>query len=429
MAETVRPVVREFLAGNSARAIAMRLTVSPRPRHRRHHSNEETVHCTLRPVLVVAQCITIMPIYGVLGKDHTQLRYSKYSLKTILSFAVTTVTCCLATLTTTVIWREGINYRVIGDVVLYVSSSLSMITFFYLANKWRSLMDEWAAVEEAMAGLPQVRVSRSIFVLTTYVVIASLCEHVLALLFNRDPCQIGMRKYYENSFRQIFGLTTFALWKGLIASFINFLVACTWNFTDLFLAALSIALSARFRRFSLKLESVVHKDKGLAYWMRIRELYNKLVFLTKSVEKNVSFLILVSFSNNLYFICLQLLHSIEPFQSTPKMVYFYVSFSHLLFRTCSVCLTAADVYERSKACITTLFAVPSSSYNIEIQRMTIQVAFENLTLTGCKFFSVTRTFMLTVAGTIATYEIVLVQFSHLSPGTEDSSRIINCTED
>ncbi|CAB0011254.1 unnamed protein product [Nesidiocoris tenuis] len=316
-----------------------------------------------------------------------------------------------------------------GDVVLYVSSSLSMITFFYLANKWRSLMDEWAAVEEAMAGLPQVRVSRSIFVLTTYVVIASLCEHVLALLFNRDPCQIGMRKYYENSFRQIFGLTTFALWKGLIASFINFLVACTWNFTDLFLAALSIALSARFRRFSLELESVVHKDKGLAYWMKIRELYNKLVFLTKSVEKNVSFLILVSFSNNLYFICLQLLHSIEPFQSTPKMVYFYVSFSHLLFRTCSVCLTAADVYERSKACITTLFAVPSSSYNIEIQRMTIQVAFENLTLTGCKFFSVTRTFMLTVAGTIATYEIVLVQFSHLSPGTEDSSRIINCTED
>uniref|UniRef100_A0A8D9AWY0 Gustatory receptor for sugar taste 64f n=1 Tax=Cacopsylla melanoneura TaxID=428564 RepID=A0A8D9AWY0_9HEMI len=54
----------------------------------------------------------------------------------------------------------------------------------------------------------------------------------------------------------------------------------------------------------------------------------------------------------------------------------------------------------------------------KVSRFLTQVTSDDLALTGCKFFSVTRSLMLTIAGTIVTYEIVLVQFNAV---TGDSS--------
>ncbi|KAF6206483.1 hypothetical protein GE061_017716 [Apolygus lucorum] len=96
-------------------------------------------------------------------------------------------------------------------------------------------------------GLPPVNVSGCITILTAYVACASVCEHTMAVLYNRNPCHITWEQYYLESFRQLFCITNYSLWKGLTASFFNFLMASTWNLTDLFLMALSVALSARFK--------------------------------------------------------------------------------------------------------------------------------------------------------------------------------------
>ncbi|KAJ9591300.1 hypothetical protein L9F63_002174, partial [Diploptera punctata] len=45
-----------------------------------------------------------------------------------------------------------------------------------------------------------------------------------------------------------------------------------------------------------------------------------------------------------------------------------------------------------------------------------QVITDKVALTGQNFFPVTRTALLTLAGTIVTYEIVLVQFGAASEG-------------
>ncbi|KAJ9591297.1 hypothetical protein L9F63_002171, partial [Diploptera punctata] len=45
-----------------------------------------------------------------------------------------------------------------------------------------------------------------------------------------------------------------------------------------------------------------------------------------------------------------------------------------------------------------------------VNRFLEQITTDNVALTGLNFFPVTRMVLLTLAGTIVTYEIVLVQF-------------------
>jgi hypothetical protein len=51
---------------------------------------------------------------------------------------------------------------------------------------------------------------------------------------------------------------------------------------------------------------------------------------------------------------------------TVKLVYFFVSFGYLLFRTVAVSLCAASIYDESRATKDILYAVPTQSYKIEV---------------------------------------------------------------
>ncbi|XP_075233505.1 uncharacterized protein LOC142331462 isoform X3 [Lycorma delicatula] len=87
--------------------------------------------------------------------------------------------------------------------------------------------------------------------------------------------------------------------------------------------------------------------------------------------------------------------SVRPMQNIMEMIYFVYSFSYLVTRTCAVSLFAATIYDESKKPVSVLFSVPSECYCIEVQRFLTQVTTDDLALTGYRFFSVTRTLMLT----------------------------------
>nr|ALV87610.1 gustatory receptor 1 [Drosicha corpulenta] len=180
---------------------------------------------------------------------------------------------------------------------------------------------------------------------------------------------------------------------------------------DLFVIVLSIAMSERYKQLNMLLKSVEGRAMPISFWKKVRETYNELSRLTKTLDDLISPIVLLSFANNLYFICLQLLNSLKPMNSIWHAIYFVYSFSYLVLRMTAVSLYAAAIYEQSKATKSVLFSVPSDNYCIEVSRMILQIASDELLLTGCRFFSVTRTLILTVAGTIVTYEIVLVQFN------------------
>lgn len=99
---------------------------------------------------------------------------------------------------------------------------------------------------------------------------------------------------------------------------------------------------------------------------------------------------------------------LRPMPSTIHAIYFYFSLSFLLVRTLIVTLSAAAIHDQARGPADVLRAVPV--WYSEVQRFGEEVVNNTVALSGMRFFYLTRSLIVSVAGTIVTYEIVLVQF-------------------
>lgn len=94
--------------------------------------------------------------------------------------------------------------------------------------------------------------------------------------------------------------------------------------------------------------------------------------------------------------------------SIPHVIYFWFSLIFLISRTMAVSLYSSEIYDESKKPINALRAAPD--WNTEIRRFSEHVVNDTIGLTGLRFFHLTRRVILSVFGTILTYELVLIQF-------------------
>lgn len=76
-------------------------------------------------------------------------------------------------------------------------------------------------------------------------------------------------------------------------------------------------------------------------------------------------------------------------------------------------LYSSQIYDESKKPIDVLRAAPI--WCTEVRRYSEHVVNDTIALTGMRFFYLTRNLILSVTGTIITYELVLIQFH----GNED----------
>lgn len=144
-----------------------------------------------------------------------------------------------------------------------------------------------------------------------------------------------MEAYFVNKFTFVFQSLGYNPVLSVCVIVLMFLTSCAWNFIDVFIIVMSVAMSERFKQFNQKLLSVngkvgcvckyfqlvesqglikdyvVFQDMPTTFWRTMRETYNVLSCLTKLLDELLSPIVLLSFANNLYFICLQLLNSLK----------------------------------------------------------------------------------------------------------------------
>lgn len=96
--------------------------------------------------------------------------------------------------------------------------------------------------------------------------------------------------------------------------------------------------------------------------------------------------------------------------SASRILYSWVSAFILIVRTLAVFLVASRVNDESKKTIKILHYVPSNLWDMEVKRFTNDIFCNTVALSGMKFFSLTHTLILSVAGTIAAYELFLMQY-------------------
>ncbi|KAJ3654542.1 hypothetical protein Zmor_013721 [Zophobas morio] len=73
----------------------------------------------------------------------------------------------------------------------------------------------------------------------------------------------------------------------------------------------------------------------------------------------------------------------------------------------SISFYAAALYEEHSKIQAYILSVPLSLYNLEICRLTNQVLYVEIAITGSRFFTVRKRTVLTIAGFVATYQLVL----------------------
>lgn len=89
--------------------------------------------------------------------------------------------------------------------------------------------------------------------------------------------------------------------------------------------------------------------------------------------------------------------SIRPLPSVAHAVYFWFSLLFLITRTSAFLLFAAAIHDESKRPIEVLRAVPKKSFCSEVERFIEEVVNGTLSLTGMRFFYMTRKLMLSVS--------------------------------
>lgn len=134
----------------------------------------------------------------------------------------------------------------------------------------------------------------------------------------------------------------------------------------------------------------------------------------------------------------------RPQDSLLETIYFWFSLFCLLSRTLMVSLSAARVHDEAQKPANIIRAIPIDSYESEVSfnqylggisflsksslvflinqanRFLEQVVNTKVGFTGMRFFYFTRPLILSVVGTIITYELVLIQFQVLTPKTKEN---------
>lgn len=87
----------------------------------------------------------------------------------------------------------------------------------------------------------------------------------------------------------------------------------------------------------------------------------------------------------------------------------WFSLIFMLARTLGVFVMASQINIESTRTIKILNRIPSKFYDMEVKRFSSDVVCNVVALSGCKFFHLTYDVMLTVAGTVAAYELFLMQ--------------------
>ncbi|XP_017755948.1 PREDICTED: gustatory receptor for sugar taste 64f-like [Eufriesea mexicana] len=393
----------------------------------------ESFHCAIGPALSIAQVFGIFPVAGVRSASPSKLHFKTFSFLTVYSGFIATMIFFMTIISVvhmlktfnanTFHTRGGIAAATVG-AVFYGNSLLGSILFFWLSSRWVPLQSEWRAMERYIDSTvtEPTRLRWKFFFLSLVVLVLSFIEHVLSMFNNVEGYDWNASNSTFRNFLEIYTLRShsfifdtldYNFTFGLYIFVVSKLATFTWNFTDLFIMLVATGLAERYKSLNKKLATTVTKYRPTFDWRELREDYAILSCVVKKVDNHISPIILLSFANNLYFICLQLLNGLSTSDKTSflSVAYFFGSFAFLIVRTCAVTLLTARIHDQSKEALPYLYSCSAPNYGVETQRLQYQLATDEIALTGLRFFSITRNFMLAVCGAIITYEVLLLQFN------------------
>ncbi|KAJ2943953.1 hypothetical protein O0L34_g8276 [Tuta absoluta] len=414
-------------------------------------------HCEmytcLRWLMRLARWFGLFPLEGMNSPGIARLRFnlkSFYGLYLFMSVLGQFIMAVIAFWT--LIWSQLALAR-LTHTFLYVGSFVCLVLLIDLAKIWPSLLKEIAAIEKDVSVKLKKEALTWIFWSMLLGVVFYAAEHILCYIYVIHfamQCFQDTLWSYEvwdmvftlklQAFLQYDNPDTFHFLSGALFEFTNAQAKFISSWIDLLVICHSIYLGFYFKALNSFIES--QRNNESVNWGDLRYQYARLAILVKKVNDRLSYFVLISFSSNLYFTVLQLFNSLrtpqyefgpcnhegalEATTGTMHEIFYNFSFSFLIMKIFMVSLLSANVHTYACQPVSYLGEVHASKYSKEIQRFYRQITYTTIGVDGV-FFFVTREMILKVLGTLITYELVLLQFTHNNTTITNTTQNINET--
>ncbi|XP_058975428.1 gustatory receptor for sugar taste 64a isoform X2 [Musca domestica] len=394
-----------------------------------NNSTDDTFQKAVSPILFLGQCFAILPVRGIRRSNPKHLRFSLKSIQVLITLFFM---CCNLILTLTTLkhlLKIGINAKNFVGLAFFGCVQCSCVLFALLAPHWPRLMRYWYRIESIFTQKPYEMPKRNlafrIRLAATVIILMSVAEHGLYLAsavfsFKRtqETCaplinataDISFNNYILKNYDYVFQILPHNMFIGVFILIVNGLCTFIWNYMDMFIMMISKGIAYRFEQITTRINKLANKEVPETVFIEIREHYVKLCELLDCVDEDLSGIILLSCINNLYFVCYQLLNVFNKLRWPINYIYFWYSLLYLIGRTAFAFLSAASINDESKGGLAVLRRVSSRTWCVEVERLIFQMTTQTVALSGKKFYFLTRRLLFGMAGTIVTYELVLLQF-------------------
>lgn len=216
--------------------------------------------------------------------------------------------------------------NVVGIIFFTICTVISIL-FFKKARELRKLVTVWWKVERIFMNdkynFPEKRwtLKKRLKVCLYVCLIFGLLEHLFYLSaeiyklgFEINYCNLTDVDYVEMFITKhlSFVLANIPIpynnILGLIAEYFNFTLTFWWNYLDLFIILISLALSELFERITYRLECLKTVPLSEAIWAELREHHTKVSDLVVHVNKIFGTAFIITCCNDGYFILIQMLN-------------------------------------------------------------------------------------------------------------------------
>ncbi|CAO1403359.1 unnamed protein product [Diamesa serratosioi] len=389
----------------------------------------------IAPVILLAQLFGVFPICGVFAKNVKNVNFKWTNFRSIYAILWVVNGIFISYLELLRLTHVGlINAKTISSIIFMISNVLSGIFFLQLAKEWPRLIQLFASVEDifvddSYALLTRWSLKKKIRIISGVLLLFALTEHMVyfsSFLYDRykqaEICEWNIDNIaghiITTHLNHVFAKVPFNTITAIWFEYMNLSFTFGWNFMDLFIIIVSVGIATRFQQLNERLEYFHGRIISEMFWEEIRLHYVKLCELQESIDIALANIIVLACFNDLYFICLQLLNIATPRPFPINTFYFFYSLIFLIGRSSTLFLMAASINDESKRPIKVLRTIPPEGWHSETERFCHQVQTEKIALSGRKFFHLTRNIIISIAGTIITYELVLLQFDidKIKPG-------------
>ncbi|CAL8093415.1 unnamed protein product [Orchesella dallaii] len=421
---------------------------------------EDDLFSTFRGFLILGRILGVVPISGVFKKSYNDLYFSRYSFASITSYICIVLLAFNASLGVANAVRDQKRNaleiaRSIGTPIFNLWG-LFIYTYFLLrGEEFLKIFKFWASCNlyysKKDTYLYRIVVIISVIVFTSAVLENAILHMEFFEAF--DDINGHIVKYGKETgdapIHKMYYWRGHVFWNNVvgyhpifmvIAFFTHKWVLYGWNYIDVFMALFCRALYYKFKVLCKAAEDTLFLPLPLKSpdvytpsefdrqaWLQLTRDHEQLCNLIDVMNRFFSPLLFVSYSVNIYFVCMQLLGALNPefvAHSVVHSIYAPWSFVHIIARIFLLSICAAKINEYAHNIRNVVQRCPVELYDGSIAKLDKRVNVgPKLGFSGLGCFVVTKPFMLSILNVVFTIEIVLLQ--GLSTSQSQSSNT-NC---